>query len=55
MTYGIDSVDWRPFYGRKEGSKGFAILKINSKEQAIELFRKFLQVACERECKLCQL
>jgi hypothetical protein len=34
---------------------GFAILKVNSKSEAIELARKFLQVAGEGECELRRL
>jgi hypothetical protein len=34
---------------------GFAILKANSKQEAIELTRKFLAVAGDGECELRQL
>jgi len=44
-----------PFTEAKEIVGGFAILKVNSKEEAIELARKFLQVAGEGECELRQL
>lgn len=44
-----------PFTESKEVVGGFAILKANSKEDAIELARKFLQVAGEGECELRQL
>lgn len=44
-----------PFTEAKEVVGGFAILKVNSKEEAIELTRKFLQVAGEGECELRQL
>ena len=44
-----------PFTEAKELVGGFAILKANSKEEAIELCRKFLQVAGEGECELRQL
>jgi hypothetical protein len=44
-----------PFTEAKEVVGGFAILKANSKEEAIELARKFLQVAGEGECELRQL
>jgi hypothetical protein len=44
-----------PFTESKEMVGGFAILKANSKEEAIELARRFLQVAGEGECELRQL
>ncbi len=44
-----------PFTETKEVVGGFAILKANSKEDAIELTRKFLAVAGEGECELRQL
>ncbi len=44
-----------PFTEAKEVVGGFAILKANSKEEAIELARQFLQVAGEGECELRQL
>ena len=44
-----------PFTETKEVVGGFAILKANSKQDAIELARKFLQVAGEGECELRQL
>ena len=44
-----------PFTEAKEMVGGFAILKADSKEDAIELTRKFLQVAGEGECELRQL
>ena len=40
---------------RKSWLAGFAILKADSKEEAIELARKFLKVAGEGECELRQL
>lgn len=49
------SVTDGPFTEAKEVVGGFAILKANSKEEAIELARKFLQVAGEGECELRQL
>ena len=49
------SVTDGPFTESKEVVGGFAILKANSKEEAIELARKFLQVAGEGECELRQL
>jgi hypothetical protein len=44
-----------PFTEAKEVVGGFAILKANSKQDAIELARKFLQVAGEGECELRQI
>jgi hypothetical protein len=44
-----------PFTEAKEVVGGFAILKVNSKEEALELTRKFLKVAGEGECELRQL
>lgn len=44
-----------PFTESKELVGGFAILKVNSKEDAIELTRRFLDVAGEGECELRQL
>ena len=44
-----------PFTEAKEVVGGFAILKANSKQEAIELCRKFLQVAGEGECELRQV
>jgi hypothetical protein len=49
------SVTDGPFTEAKELVGGFAILKANSKAEAIELARKFLQVAGEGECELRQL
>jgi hypothetical protein len=49
------SVTDGPFTEAKEVVGGFAILKVASKEEAIELARKFLQVAGEGECELRQL
>jgi hypothetical protein len=49
------SVTDGPFAETREVVGGFAILKANSKEEAIELARKFLQVAGEGECELRQL
>ena len=49
------SVTDGPFTEAKEMVGGFAILKVNSKEEAIELARKFLQIAGEGECELRQL
>jgi hypothetical protein len=44
-----------PFTESKEVVGGFAILKANSKEEAIELARQFLQVVGEGECELRQI
>ena len=44
-----------PFTEAKEVVGGFAILKANSKEEAIELARQFLKVAGDGECELRQL
>src|SRR5271169_4644604 len=44
-----------PFTESKELVGGFAILRTNSKAEAIELARKFLAVAGEGECELRQL
>ena len=49
------SVTDGPFTEAKELVGGFAILKVNSKQEAIELARKFLLVAGEGECELRQL
>jgi hypothetical protein len=44
-----------PFTEAKEVVGGFALLKANSKEEAIELSRQFLKVAGDGECELRQL
>lgn len=44
-----------PFTEAKEVVGGFALLKANSKEEAIELARQFLKVAGDGECELRQL
>ncbi|HEU4564880.1 MAG TPA: YciI family protein [Gemmatimonadaceae bacterium] len=44
-----------PFAESKEVVAGFALLEAGSKEEAIELCRKFLAVAGEGECELRQL
>ncbi|HEY7354705.1 MAG TPA: YciI family protein [Terriglobales bacterium] len=44
-----------PFTEAKELVGGFAILKANSKEEAIELVRNFLKIAGDGECELRQL
>lgn len=52
---GKQTVTDGPFSEAKEVVGGFAILKVNSKEEAIELTRKFLQVAGDGECELRQI
>jgi len=44
-----------PFAEAKEVVGGFALLKADSKEEAIELARQFLKVAGDGECELRQL
>lgn len=44
-----------PFTESKELVGGFAILKANSKEEAIQLAKDFLQVAGEGECEIRQI
>ena len=44
-----------PFTEAKEVVGGFAILRTNSKEEAIELAKQFLPVAGEGECELREL
>ena len=44
-----------PFAESREVVGGFAILQANSKEEAIELARNFLQVAGDGECEIRQL
>jgi hypothetical protein len=44
-----------PFIETREVVGGFAILKANSKDEAIELARNFLQSAGDGECELRQL
>jgi hypothetical protein len=49
------SVTDGPFTESKEVVGGFAILKANSKEEAIKLAKDFLSVVGEGECELRQL
>ena len=49
------SVTDGPFTEAKEVVGGFAILKANSKQEAIELARQFLKVAGDGMCELRQL
>jgi hypothetical protein len=44
-----------PFTEAKEVVGGFAILRANSKEEALEYVRQFLQAVGEGECELRQL
>ena len=49
------SVTDGPFSEAKEVVGGFALLKADSKEEAIELVRQFLKVVGDGECELRQL
>ena len=49
------SVTDGPFTEAKEVVGGFAILKANSKEEAIQLTKDFLKVAGEGECEIRQI
>ena len=49
------SVTDGPFTESKEVVGGFAILKANSKEEAIQLAKDFLNVVGEGECELRQI
>lgn len=49
------SVTDGPFAESKEVVGGFAILKANSKEEAIQLAKDFLKIAGEGECELRQI
>ena len=44
-----------PFTEAKEVVGGFAILRANSKEEAVEMAKNFLQVVGDGECELRQL
>ena len=44
-----------PFTEAKEIVGGFAILRANSKEEAVEMAKNFLQVVGDGECELRQL
>jgi|SRR5579863_1009907 hypothetical protein len=44
-----------PFSETREVVGGFALLKVDSKDEAIELTRKFLKLAGDGECELRQL
>jgi hypothetical protein len=54
-TNGKLSVTDRPFTESKEVVGGFAILRANSKEEAIQLAKDFLNVVGEGECELRQI
>jgi hypothetical protein len=54
-TNGKMSVTDGPFTESKELVGGFAILRANSKEEAIQLAKDFLQVAGDGECELRQV
>jgi hypothetical protein len=54
-TGGTVTVTDGPFAEAKEVVGGFAIIKADSKEQAIELTRRFLEVAGDGVCELRQL
>lgn len=49
------SVTDGPFAETREVVGGFALLKANSKQEAIELARQFLKIAGEGECELRQI
>jgi hypothetical protein len=55
ISSGKLSVTDGPFTEAKEVVGGFAILQANSKEEAIELAKTFLQAAGDGECELRQL
>jgi hypothetical protein len=52
---GNQTVTDGPFTEAKEVVGGFAILQVNSKQEAIELAKNFLHVAGDGECELRQL
>jgi hypothetical protein len=54
-TNGKVSVTDGPFTESKEVVGGFAILRANSKKEAIELLKGFLQVVGDGECELRQI
>ena len=55
LSAGKVTVTDGPFTEAKEVIGGLAILRANSKEEAIELARQFLSVAGDGECELRQL
>ena len=44
-----------PFTESKELIAGFAVLEVKSKEEVIEIARRFLKVAGDGECELRQM
>jgi hypothetical protein len=55
LSNGEVTVTDGPFSESKEVIGGLAILQANSKEEAIELVRQFLNVAGDGECEIRQL
>jgi len=55
MSGGKVTVTDGPFTEAKEVIGGFAILQANSKAEAIEMTKRFLEVAGEGECELRQV
>ncbi|HWC20025.1 MAG TPA: YciI family protein [Terriglobales bacterium] len=55
LSNGKTTVTDGPFTESKEVVGGFAILQANSKEDAIEMAKEFLQVAGEGECEIRQV
>jgi hypothetical protein len=55
LANGKVSVTDGPFTEAKEVVGGFAILKADSREAAVELVKEFLQVAGDGECELREL
>ena len=55
LAAGKVSVTDGPFTESKEVVGGFAILQASSKEEAVELTKRFLAVAGDGECELRQL
>ena len=55
LTSGKISVTDGPFTESKEVIGGFAILQANSKEEAVELVKQFLQTAGDGECEIRQV
>lgn len=55
LSDGKISVTDGPFTETKEVIGGFALLQANSKAEAIELTRKFLEVAGDGECEIRQI
>jgi len=55
LSGGKVSVTDGPFTEAKEVVGGFAILKANSREEAVEMVKDFLKVAGDGECELRQL